>query len=1118
MYSVQYFGTLLTKGKLNAFELLELSRLVVNQNKKNLLENWLAEDKLECKELVTGLSRVSWEKVDVSFHNSKSSIAAHSVIQVLNEAYQILNDPVKRDMCVRSEPMQSKKIWRREQEENRFSGFGLNKKYQVNKSSAGEASTAAAAPKCCLSNVLVLKEVSHHCLGTRMICGVSVYSMLLMQDLMLPVVISYVNAAIDTTAIRFKRRSPGCIFTLTAIAKWECSSYGRALALHARGTGDQYQFLYQCEEYESDSDNEYVIKDSVEPEKPSYASFKHVKTPKQIVKEQDTCSENPKVGTRDWNGLMSKRLGLGYGFTKKTCFVCGRFSHLIRDCDFHEKRMTNQVEMNKRKNKGTGQREVRPVWNNAQRDDLHKALKDKGIVDSGYSRHMTGNKAYLTDYQDFRGGSIAFGGKIEQFNLFSVSQMCNKKNNVLFTDNECHMMSPDFKLPDENQVLLRVPRQNNMYSFNLKNLVPSRGLAFLIAKATLDESNKWHRRLGHVNFKNLNKLVKGNLVRGLPSKIFKNDLTCVACKKGKQNKASCKAKLVSSVSQPLQILHMDLFGPTSVRSINHKTYCLVITDDFSRFSWVFFLGTKNETSQILKDFIRQIENQLNQKVKTIRCDNGTEFKNRDLNEFCGLKGIKREYNNARTPQQNGVAKRKNRTLIEAARTMLADSFLPTTFWAEVDNTACYVLNRFDGKSDSGFLVGYSLNSKAFKVYNLESQKVEENLHINFLENKPNVAGKGHAWMFNLDYLTDSMNYKPVTTENQAHKIAGPNEANHSVGTQENVDSGDSAKGSKPDEEYFVLPLWSSHSITIKSSSDAGDAAKALRKECFQGTEDLLLQAGAVRTNNVLQDDSQIPNLEDMYASPIDGIFTNASYDDEGVVADFTNLESTMNVSSIPTSRIHSIHPTTKIIGDLKSAVQTRSKVNKTFGAHAFIEPKKTSQALEDESWVNAMQEELLQFKIQKVWILVDLPYRKKAIGINGSTRTRRMKEMDVKSAFLYGKIYEEAYVSQPPGFIDPNFPKKVYKVVKALYGLHQALKAWYATLSTFLLKSGYRRGTIDKTLFIKKDKNDIILLQVYVDDIIFGSTKKSWCDEFEALMKSRFQMSSMGELTFFLGL
>ncbi|GKA86323.1 putative ribonuclease H-like domain-containing protein [Tanacetum coccineum] len=230
---------------------------------------------------------------------------------------------------------------------------------------------------------------------------------------------------------------------------------------------------------------------------------------------------------------------------------------------------------------------------------------------------MTGNKAYLAEYQDFNGGPVAFG-------------LIDKKNKVLFTDTKCLVLSPEFKLPDDNQVLLRIPRQNNMYNFNLENIVPSGGLACLITKATIDESNKWHRRLGHVNFKNLNKLVKGNLVRSLPSKIFQNDHTCVACQKGKQHKASCKAKSVSSISQPLQLLHMDLFGPTSVRTLNHKTYCLVITDDFSRFSWAFFLRTKDETSGILK-------------VNTIRCDNRTKFKNMDFIEFCGSKGIKREY-------------------------------------------------------------------------------------------------------------------------------------------------------------------------------------------------------------------------------------------------------------------------------------------------------------------------------------------------------------------------------------------------------------------------------------------------------------------------------------------
>ncbi|GJS76509.1 retrovirus-related pol polyprotein from transposon TNT 1-94, partial [Tanacetum coccineum] len=521
---------------------------------------------------------------------------------------------------------------------------------------------------------------------------------------------------------------------------------------------------------------------------------------------------------------------------------------------------------------------------------MRSQLTDYGFGFNKIPMHMTGNKAYLADYQDINGGPVAFGGskgyitgkgkiktgkldfedvsfvkELQPFNLFSVSQMCDKKNKVLFTDTECLVLSPDFKLPDENQILLKVPRQNNMYSFNLENIVPLGGLACLIAKATTDESNLWHRRLGHVNFKNLNRLVKGNLVRGLPTKLFQNDHTCVACQKGKQHKASCKPKLVSSISNTLQLLHMDLFGPTSVRSINHKTYCLVITDDFSRFSWTFFLRTKDETSAILKDFIRQIENQLNQKVKIIRCDNGTEFKNKEVIEFCGLKGIKREYSNARTPQQNGVAERKNRTLIEAARTMLADSFLPNTFWAEAVSTACYVLNRvlvtkphnktpyelltgkFVGKSDEGFLVGYSLQRK------------------------------GPNWLFDLDYLTDSMNYHYVSSENQANLHAGQQESNQDSGTKDKIDSGNSQKEDETDQDCFEQLIWHSYSSTNlfapktdnkrvgsreeeqvflddlarlqSQEKEANEEAEALRKNLEQEMEILVTQADAAKSSS-----------------------------------------------------------------------------------------------------------------------------------------------------------------------------------------------------------------------------------------------------------------------------
>ncbi|GKB58550.1 putative ribonuclease H-like domain-containing protein [Tanacetum coccineum] len=554
---------------------------------------------------------------------------------------------------------------------------------------------------------------------------------------------------------------------------------------------------------------------------PSFSFKENVKPPRNL------CNKS---------GVNSRSLCNRKSFGSKTCFVCGSKFHLIKDCDFYEK----QLELNNKpmwtnvanipsfvpkaasvpagsRNRPTSVPAGRPFsagWKNTtarpmtrptshyfqhfRRSGYYNQLnmdegrwgtaenphknRDLGIVDSGCSRSMTGNKEKLDDFVKIVGGTVTFGGgdgkitgkgtirtsklnfenvyyveELQNFNLFSVSQICDTKNKVLFTDKECLVLSKEFQLPENSQVVLRIPRRHNLYCFNLSDIQPERDVTCLLAKASLEESTKWHRRMAHVNFKNMNKLAKHGLVNGLPSKLFTNEHNCVACNKGKQHKASYKAiTAVSTISAPLQLLHMDLFGPTSIRSIDHKYYSLVVTDDFSRFTWVFFLGTKDETYGILKDFITFIENQLTKKVKAIRCDNGTEFKNSNLIELCGSKGIRRDYSNARTPQQNGVAERKNRTLIEAARTMLADSKLPTMFWTEAVSTACYVLNRvlvtkphnktpyelvsgkvpnishlkpfgclvtilnisdhlgkFEGKADEGFIVGYAAHSKAY---------------------------------------------------------------------------------------------------------------------------------------------------------------------------------------------------------------------------------------------------------------------------------------------------------------------------------------------------------------------------------------------------------------------
>nr|GEX30121.1 putative ribonuclease H-like domain-containing protein [Tanacetum cinerariifolium] len=575
------------------------------------------------------------------------------------------------------------------------------------------------------------------------------------------------------------------------------------------------------EDWVSDSEDESETK---APQiVPSFVqSSEQVKTPRHSIQPVETSipAATPKP-TRPKSNSSGKRRN------RKTCFVCKSVDRLIKDCYYHAKKMAQPTPRNYAhmvsdvvpKIMVTHPRLAHQIVTKSKSPFRWHITFSQSSKTSNSPPRVTavqalvvsaaqGNMSYLSEFEELNGGYVAFGGnpkggkisgkgKIKtgkldfddvyfanelKFNLFSVSQMCDKKNIVHFTDTECLVLSLDFKLPDESQVLLRVPRENNMYNVNLKNIVSSGDLTCLFAKVTIDESNLWHRRLAHINFKTINKLIKGNLVRGLPTKVFENDNTCVACKKGKQHRASCKTKPDSSVDQPLFRLHMDLFRPTFVKSLNKKSYCLVITDDYSRFTWVFFLATKYETSLILKTFITGLENQLSLKVKVIRIDNGTEFKNFNVNQFCGMKGIKREFSVPRTPQQNGIAERKNRTLIEAARTMLAYSLLPIPFWAEAVNTTCYnrvlvtkphnktpyeilhgrtpsigfmrpfgclvtILNtldslgKFEGKVDEGFLVGYSVNSKAFRVFNSQTRIVQETLHVNFLENKPNIAAR-----------------------------------------------------------------------------------------------------------------------------------------------------------------------------------------------------------------------------------------------------------------------------------------------------------------------------------------------------------------------------------------
>ncbi|KAD2393237.1 hypothetical protein E3N88_40214 [Mikania micrantha] len=781
-------------------------------------------------------------------------------------------------------------------------------------------------------------------------------------------------------------------------------------------------------------------------------------------------------------------------------------------------------------------------------------------VDSGGSMHMTGSRSLLHNYFTGRRGFVSFGndakgyiigkgvvtnGEIRfddvnhvenlKYNLLSVSQMCDKGHVSLFTKQDCRILSSDVmplisKVLDE-YTLLKANRVGKVYAFDLSKKISVKGHPCLFSKASFKESNLWHRRLGHVNIKNMNQLVKHGLVRGLPLKDFSCDENCSACLKGKQHKVSFPSIGDSKSTGCLQLLHMDLFGPVQIMSMAKKKYCLVIVDDYSKFVWTFFLHSKGEVAKAIINFVLYAEKQYSLSIKCVRRDNGTEFRNHLLDEFYQSKGIQRQYSIPRSPEQNGVVERKNRTLIEAARTMLADSGLPLTFWAEAVNTACYVQNRvlvnqrwlktpyeilhsltplisffrafgcpcyilntkdqltkFDSKVDAGYFVGYSSTCKAYRVFNCRTKTVEETLHVKFNECPKDSIPPNPAEMFDLNILQHDFHVENSGVEDEVLP-ADPPPASNAI-----------SQGISDDEDASTHLFRFSDNMSTSTKSYAPPASAI---PLNTNADEILESSQSFEIPATLFPESSSTATSDPPANTC------------------TDL--------IPYQELKN-HPLSQVLGDISAGVSTRSQLSNFCLYALFVsqqEPKNYHIALRDIGWVEAMQLVLLQFKKQQVWELVSLPPGKCAIGTKWVFRNKtdekgqiiknkarlvvqgfcqeegidydetfapvarleairlflayaalhklKVFQMDVKSAFLYGKIKEEVYVCQPPGFEDNKHPD--WNV-----GQHK------------------------------------LLVQIYVDDIIFASSDPKLCDDFTTLMTTNFEMSAMGELQFFLGL
>ncbi|GJZ56836.1 ribonuclease H-like domain-containing protein, partial [Tanacetum coccineum] len=690
-------------------------------------------------------------------------------------------------------------------------------------------------------------------------------------------------------------------------------------------------------------------------------------------------------------------------------------------------------------------------------------------------------------YEEIDGGFVAFGGNSKRgkitgkgkirtgkldfedvyfvkelkFNLFSVSQMCDKKNSVLFTDTECVVLSIDFKLTDESHVLLKVPRKDNMYSVDLKNVVPQGGLTCLFAKATPDESNLWHRRLGHVNFKTMNKLgervdqekdanvnstnninnvsstvnvagikdntIDENIVYGCVVDPNMPDLEEIGRFSDAENDDS-GADInnlntyfqVSPVpttrihkDHPLNQVIRDLQSATQTRQMTKNLEEYGVLSDFllHRSSINNSASLSNKFREAYFIFKFGISDLLHQVVITI-ADR--------IRDVC----LRQELLKYMVVHVNDASESSKPSWRNTAPNAIHISTIleeEKCIWILIDSGA---MDFNIGERDKEILYHYKCIQS---IQYVEPDSRKERLFfsiVQFSENTPNIVGSGPNWLFDIDALTKSMNYKPIVVGNQS---------NDNAGTKACDNAGKARVETVPGKDYILLPLWTQDPPFSSSSKDSPDAGfkpsgRKRRMLKIQGMKVEIQLKGKIVSN---------------------GNNTN----------NVNAVSSTVNAAG---TEVNAVDPKTsiKLLNDLNMP---------------------ELEDIESKSWNRSYARRASSIQITKVLDPGGIYQMEKAIGTKWVYRNKKDErgivikskarlvsqgyiqeegiDYDEMSRVLsYGKFEEEVNVYQPPGFEDPDFPNRVYKVEKALYGLHQALRAWYETLSTYLLENGFQRG------------------------------------------------------------